>query len=164
MPININAKKQYKTNPLPNVMPSPNVDHEQQQQSRLPHAERLLQLQQMGQLRPLLMNNCTLSIRQRNELIEFLIILRSRLTNEEGAALDFIIGYANDHLVRPIFNVITDGQYIQSVRNWIDLSTWDNVSARLIAAILRHYRDPILTTRLEDAERRLNEIYNFVIV
>jgi len=129
----------------------------------LPHAERLLQLQQIGQLRPILFNNCTLSIRQRNELIEFLILLRSRLNNEQGGALDFIIGYANDHLIRPIFHVITDSEYIDSVRDWIDLSTWNNVAPRHIAAILRHYRDSTLVGRLDEMEARLDEMHRFVI-
>ena len=135
--------------------------HEEQ---GLPHAERLMQLQQMAQLRPILFDNCTLSMRQRNELIEFLIILRSGLgNNAESAALDFIIEFANGHLMRPVLT-ITDSEHIREVRNWIDLSTWNNVPSHQIATILRHYRDPILTSRLEDAERRLNEIYNFVII
>jgi len=155
--------KQHKRNLSRYVMVSPH--EEQTPEPHLPHAERLMQLQQMGQLRPLLFNTCVLSMRQRNELIEFLIILRSGLNyNEESAALDFIISYANDHLVCPNFNDIACNEYILVVRNWIDLSTWNNVPSSQIAAILRHYRDPILTSRLNDAERRLNEIYNFVIV
>ena len=136
-----------------------------EQNPSLPHAERLMQLREIGQLRPILFNNCTLSVRQRNELIEFLIILRSRsnMNNEQSGSLNFIIEYANEHLIRPIFNVITEDEYIESVRNWIDLSTWNNVHPRHIAGILRHYRESTQTERLDEMEHRLNEVHSFVI-
>ena len=108
--------------------------------------QRRLKLRQMILLRPLLVQHGSVSQAQRNEVIEFLTILRFEpnqingisINNEDQQSLETIINYANDYMIRPFNFEITSPVYTEVLRKWVDLSVWFNLSNELVHIILDH--------------------------
>jgi len=119
----------------------------------------------MAELRPILAHVCNFSTSQRNDLLEYLTILSTIANNDNQRVLDELVQYAQDYFIFPYFS-ITDEQHASSVRSWLDLNLWDNLSNETILLLLRQYRPVFnndIISRMYELQSQVTEIYNFII-
>lgn len=126
---------------------------------------RMLHIRYMAELRPILARVCNFSTAQRNDLLEYLTILSTIANNDNQRVLDELVQYAQDYFIFPYFS-ITDEQHASSVRSWLDLNLWDNLSNETIILLLRQYRPVFnndIISRMNELQSQVTEIYNFII-
>lgn len=126
---------------------------------------RMLHIRYMAELRPILARICNFSTAQRNDLLEYLTILSTIANNDNQRVLDELVQYAQDYFIFPYFS-ITDEQHASSVRSWLDLNLWDNLSNEIIILLLRQYRPVFnndIISRMNELQSQVTEIYNFII-
>lgn len=126
---------------------------------------RMLHIRYMAELRPILARVCNFSTAQRNDLLEYLTILSTIANNDNQRVLDELVQYAQDYFIFPYFS-ITDEQHASSVRSWLDLNLWDNLSNEIIILLLRQYRPVFnndIISRMNELQSQVTEIYNFII-
>jgi hypothetical protein len=126
---------------------------------------RMLHIRYMAELRPILARVCNFSTAQRNDLLEYLTILSTIANNDNQRVLDELVQYAQDYFIFPYFS-ITDEQHASSVRSWLDLNLWDNLSNETIILLLRQYRPVFnndIISRMNELQSQVTDIYNFVI-
>ena len=126
---------------------------------------RILHIRYMAELRPILAHVCNFSTAQRNDLLEYLTILSTIANNDNQRVLDELVQYAQDYFIFPYFS-ITDEQHASSVRSWLDLNLWDNLSNETIILLLRQYRPVFnndIISRMNELQSQVTEIYNFII-
>lgn len=126
---------------------------------------RMLHIRYMAELRPILARVCNFSTAQRNDLLEYLTILSTIANNDNQRVLDELVQYAQDYFIFPYF-LITDEQHASSVRSWLDLNLWDNLSNETIILLLRQYRPVFnndIISRMNELQSQVTEIYNFII-
>ena len=119
-------------------------------------------------LRPLLYRPCIFSLRQRNEVIEYLDALTfyPQTNNQDRDTLQNIIDYARDNMIAAFNDDISSNVYTSVVVKWLDLNAWNNLSNECIQTILLHFSDPLsnnIINRIDDIDQRLGVVYNFVI-
>ncbi len=127
--------------------------------------QRMLHIRYMAELRPILARVCNFSTAQRNDLLEYLTILSTIANNDNQRVLDELVQYAQDYFIFPYFS-ITDEQHASSVRSWLDLNLWDNLSNETIILLLRQYRPVFnndIISRMNELQSQVTEIYNFII-
>lgn len=127
--------------------------------------QRMLHIRYMAELRPILARVCNFSTAQRNDLLEYLTILSTIANNDNQRVLDELVQYAQDYFIFPYF-LITDEQHASSVRSWLDLNLWDNLSNETIILLLRQYRPVFnndIISRMNELQSQVTEIYNFII-
>ncbi len=96
--------------------------------------EEIMKLKKVGLLRPLIIQRCTESAKQRNDFIEALKKMQETMNSADKNTLDYIINFYNLHLNRPLFK----HEMKEELSKWVERD-WNDFSLDALTDILNFF-------------------------
>lgn len=121
--------------------------------------EEIMKLKKVGLLRPLIIQRCTESAKQRDDFIEALKKMRETMNSADKITLDYKFSFYDLYLNRSISE--TDKT---NLNKWAETG-WNNFSLDVLTDILYFFTNDSyleLKDKIQIMDEKIDELYNFI--